>query len=316
MGLFNSNKNRFRNYDYKFQRPSMFGGFSYFPSVIKILLISNVFIFLVQYFFLNNYHIGKVPLGNWFMYYFALMPIGEGFMPWQLLTYQFMHGGLMHLFFNMFALWMFGMELENLWGSKKFLIYYLACGVGAGLANLFIAPMIGPAMPTIGASGSVYGVLVAFGMLFPERPIFLYFLFPIRAKYFVLIYIAIEFLSLGGVSNVAHAAHLGGAAVGFFYVLLTRRGIDFSKYFKNIKTDKFQSQTKGNLYRNPYYDKYNRTDEYENTSDAEFSDINKKDDEVSQERIDEILDKISREGYQNLTEEEKKILFEASKKIH
>jgi membrane associated rhomboid family serine protease len=312
MGLFNQNKDRYENYQYR--RPSMFGGFSYFPPVIKILLISNVFIFIVQYFFLNNYHIGKVPLGNWFLSYFALMPVGEGFMPWQLLTYQFMHGGLMHLFFNMFALWMFGMELENLWGSKKFLIYYLTCGVGAGLTNLFIAPMLGPALPTIGASGSVYGVLVAFGMLFPERPIFLYFLFPIRAKYFVLMYIVIEFLSLGGVSNIAHAAHLGGAAVGFFYVLLTRRGIDFSKYFRNMKSDPYEPQRRGNVYRNPYYEKYNRGNE--DISDADFYDVNKKGDEVSQERIDEILDKISREGYQNLTEEEKKILFEASKKIH
>lgn len=235
-------------------------------------------------------------------------------MPWQLLTYQFMHGGLMHLFFNMFALWMFGMELENLWGSKKFLIYYLTCGVGAGLTNLFIAPLLGPALPTIGASGSVYGVLVAFGMIFPERPIFLYFLFPIRAKYFVLMYIVIEFLSLGGVSNIAHAAHLGGAAVGFVYVLLTRKGIDLSKYFRNMKSDPYQSQTKGNVYRNPYYEKYNRSNEDTDVTDADFHDVKNKDNEVSQERIDEILDKISREGYQNLTEEEKRFCLKQAKR--
>jgi membrane associated rhomboid family serine protease len=89
-----------------------------------------------------------------------------------------MHGNFWHLFMNMFALWMFGMELENIWGSKKFLMYYLICGVGAGLSNLLIAPVFTDVMlPTIGASGSVYGILVAFGMLFPNREIFLYFLF-------------------------------------------------------------------------------------------------------------------------------------------
>src|SRR6202008_2569552 len=146
-----------------------------------------------------------------------LYPVGQGFYPWQLFTYMFMHGGLMHLLFNMFALWMFGMELENTWGSRKFMLYYLICGVGAGLSNLFIGPLFGPAGPTVGASGAIYGVLIAFGMMFPDRPIFVYFLLPIRARYFVLIYITLEVYAgiTGTADGIAHFAHLGGAAVGF-----------------------------------------------------------------------------------------------------
>lgn len=312
MSLFNKQKDRYQNYDYRYQRPSMFGGFGFFPPVIKLLLISNVTIFIFQILFLNNLRVGNISIGNWFMSNFALMPIGNGFMPWQLFTYQFMHGGLMHLFFNMFALWMFGMELENMWGSKKFLIYYLTCGVGAGLANLFIAPLFGPTGPTIGASGSVYGILVAFGMMFPNRQIYLYFLFPIRAKYFVLIYIVIEFLSLGGVSSIAHAAHLGGAAVGLIFILLDKSGFSFSSIFKNTASSNYEPPVQ-NLYRNKYYEKYNSTDD--DISDADYYEQKKKN-EVDQEHIDEILDKISKEGYKNLTEEEKKILFEASKKMN
>jgi hypothetical protein len=216
----------------------------------------------------------------------------------------------------MFALWMFGMELENMFGSKKFLVYYLTCGTGAGIAHLFIAPMFGDPAPTIGASGSVYGILTAFGMYFPERPIYIYFLFPIRAKYFVLIYIIIEFLSLGGVSNVAHAAHLGGAAVGFLYILIDRNNHLLSGLFQNPGSKSFSSRENENVYRNKYYEKYNKPNIYD-IEDAKYSDV--KDDngnEVTQEIIDEILDKISREGYKNLTEEEKRILFEASKNIH
>ena len=105
---------------------------------------------------------------------------------------MFLHGGFWHLFLNMLALWMFGVELEYTWGSRRFLIYYLLCGLGAGIVNLLVAPLLGQAAPTVGASGAIFGVLIAFGMLFPDRPIYLYLLLPVRAKYFVLGYIALE----------------------------------------------------------------------------------------------------------------------------
>ncbi|MGA2668097.1 MAG: rhomboid family intramembrane serine protease [Ignavibacteria bacterium] len=318
MGLFSKEQDRYKNYDYRYNRPSMFGGFAFFPPVIKYLLISNVAVFLLQYFILPSFQIGGQPAAYIFLKYFALNPIGSilfPFYPWQLITYMFMHGGFLHIFLNMFALWMFGMELENIWGSQKFFGYYMICGIGAGLANLFIAPLFTTMnMPTIGASGAIYGVLVAFGLMFPERPIFIYFLFPIRAKYFVLIYMAIELLSVGSTSGIAHVAHLGGGVVGFLYILITTK-TNFTDFFRSLTRPKTNSpQTPRYTYSNKYYEKYNY--DPDNVSDAQYHINDKNEDQVSQERIDEILDKISKEGYKNLTEEEKRILFEASKKIH
>lgn len=317
MGIFNTEKDRYKNYEFRYKRPSMFGGFSFFPPVIKYLLISNIAIFIFQYFIFAAVKVGGVPLSAYFMHYFALNPIGIKefpFYPWQLLTYLFMHGNFWHLFMNMFALWMFGMELENIWGSKKFLMYYLICGVGAGLSNLLIAPLFSNVMlPTIGASGSVYGILVAFGMLFPNREIFLYFLFPIKAKYFVIIYMLIELFSVGSNTGVAHLAHLGGGLVGFIYLLLTRNNIN--ELFRFNKKPKVSSKRPTNIYSNRYYEKYNTGSE-EDINDAEYYVKKSGENEISQEKIDEILDKISKEGYKNLTEEEKRILFEASKKIN
>lgn len=317
MGIFNKQKDRYKNYDYKYNRPSMFGGFAFFPPVIKYLLISNIAIFIFQHFVFASFKVGGVSVGMFFEKYFALNPIGSTvypFYPWQLVSYLFMHANFWHIFMNMFALWMFGMELENIWGSQKFMAYYLMCGVGAGLANLLIAPLFTAInVPTIGASGAVYGVLVAFGMLFPDRPIYLYFLFPIKAKYFVSIYIVIEVLSVGSNTGVAHFAHLGGGLIGFIYLLLTKNNIN-SLFRFNKKPSSFSVKKPANVYRNKYYEKYNSGGE--DVSDADYYTDKNDSNDISQERVDEILDKISKDGYQNLSEEEKRILFEASKKIH
>ncbi len=320
MGIFNSQKDRYTNQNLRYNRPSMFGGFSFFPPVIKYLLISNIAIFIFQHFIFAGFKVGGVPISVFFLKYFALNPIGSEvfpFYPWQLFTYLFMHGGFWHLFLNMLALWMFGMELENIWGSKKFLMYYLMCGVGAGLATILLTPLFsGLNLPTVGASGSVYGILVAFGMLFPNREIYLYFLLPIKAKYFVIIYMAIELFSVGSNTGVAHLAHLGGALVGFVYILITRSNIN--DLFRFDKTPKVSQKRPTNIYRNRYYEKYNTTSTGDSISDAEYysKGNNYSDSDITQEKVDEILDKIGKDGYQNLTEEEKRILFEASKKIH
>jgi membrane associated rhomboid family serine protease len=295
----------------------MFGGFAFFPPVIKYLLITNIAVFILQYFIFAGFKVDGITISSYFMYYFALNPIGSElfpFYPWQLVTYLFMHGGFWHLLLNMLALWMFGMELENIWGSKKFLMYYLMCGIGAGLATILVTPLFTTQLlPTVGASGSVYGILVAFGMLFPNREIFLYFLFPIKAKYFVIIYMLIELFSVGSNSGVAHAAHLGGGLVGFIYLLITRNNVN--ELFRFDKKPKVSQKRPTNIYSNRYYEKYNTGSNGGNVSDAEYYSSGKEGD-ITQERIDEILDKIGKDGYQNLTEEEKKILFEASKKIH
>lgn len=295
-----------------------FGRFSVFPPVIKNLLIINAAVFLVQL-LASNLMLNGRPLGYLLNVWFALNPLGSdfNFQVWQLITYQFMHGGFGHIFFNMFALWMFGMEIENNWGSKKFLIFYLLCGVVAGLFQLFLTPLLGasPAV-TIGASGAVYGVLIGFALMFPDRPIYLYFLLPIKAKYLVGFLIILEFLLVDSAgSNVAHLAHLGGALAGFLFIMFDstidvplKRSLNISSGYRSNQN--FQNPFSG------FADKFKQKSQ--NIEDAKYYDINqKKDDkEVTQEEIDRILDKISQSGYQNLSEKEKKILFEASKKMN
>ncbi|MBI5022460.1 MAG: rhomboid family intramembrane serine protease [Ignavibacteriales bacterium] len=290
-----------------YSRPSFFGGFKFFPPVIKALLISNVAVYFLASFF-SLFRIQGMPLSVFIDTILPLYPIGSGFYVWQLFTYMFMHGGLMHLLFNMLALWMFGMELENLWGSKKFFLYYMLCGLGAGLSNLFIAPLFAAGGPTVGASGAVYGVLIAFGMLFPERPIFIYFLLPIRAKYFVLLYIGIEIYAgvTGTMDGIAHFAHLGGAAVGFLYLIAERKGFSFDRF---IPRRKMTYVSGGKEYE---YASSGRAD----IADASYFDLRDERKSDAEKSVDDILDKINQHSYQSLTEEERRILFEASKKLN
>jgi membrane associated rhomboid family serine protease len=297
-----------RNQSNNYYRPSFFGGFSFFPPVIKALLLSNIGVFL-GILFLGNFRLGDYSLSLVLNGWFALFPLGQGFQVWQLFTYLFMHAGFSHLFFNMLALWMFGMELENTWGSRKFLTYYLVCGVGAGLANLLIAPLFTSVGPTIGASGAIYGVLLAFGLMFPDRLIFIYFFIPLKAKYFVVLYMVIEFVSVGSTDGIAHFAHLGGAVVGFIYLLAD--GFRFSRPISAGRPRNVFSGWSGPRRSN---------ENYENVTEAQVYDIKdyhqKEEAQVTQQHIDDILDKISKAGYQSLSDEEKKMLFEASKKLN
>ena len=142
---------------------------------------------------------------------------------WQLFTWLFLHdpNGFSHILFNMLSLWMFGTELERLWGTKRFLQYYFLCGIGAGICVIVASAVVGNMTEgTIGASGAIYGLLLAFGMLFPETPILLFFLFPVKAKYAVTIFGAIAFmLSIGAPgSGVSHVAHLGGMIFGYIFL--------------------------------------------------------------------------------------------------
>jgi membrane associated rhomboid family serine protease len=180
------------------------------PNIIFFLLIANGVVFVLQQFKLEFMVIN-----------FALWPMGvpdSPFAPWQIVTYGFLHGNLMHLAFNMFALWMFGRELELLMGPRRFLTYYFACIVGAAIIQLIVARMQGGLYPTLGASGGVFGILLAFGMTFPNRRIMLLFPpIPMKAKYFVILYGLLElYLGVSGnAPGVAHFAHLGGMLFGF-----------------------------------------------------------------------------------------------------
>ena len=214
-----------------YYRPSGFGGFSFFPPVIKNLLIINGVIFFLQ--LLMDY-LKFDGLPAWYVLnrWFALNPLSGidpagqpyNFQVWQLVTYQFMHGGFSHILFNMFALWMFGIEIEHLWGPRKFLYFYLLCGIVAGLCHLFLSPLLGGGSAfTIGASGAIYGVLIAFAMAFPNRYIFLYFFIPVKAKYLITFLVVMEFMLVDSAqSGVAHLAHLGGALAGFIFIMFDK----------------------------------------------------------------------------------------------
>jgi membrane associated rhomboid family serine protease len=137
------------------------------------------------------------------------------FFIWQPVTYLFLHAGWFHVIFNLFALWMFGSDLERLWGPRQFLFYFFLTGIGAGMFDVALQPS--SRSVTIGNSGAIFGVLLAYGLLFPERPIFLWLIIPIKAKWFVIIMGVIELLGSPG-SGVDHVAHVGGMLVGFLYL--------------------------------------------------------------------------------------------------
>ncbi|MDP6992774.1 MAG: rhomboid family intramembrane serine protease [Woeseiaceae bacterium] len=185
------------------------------PNVIFILLIANGLIFALQ----------QLPQFDQTLFLnFALWPLGSSFpsfMPWQLITYGFLHGDIMHIAFNMFMLWMFGRELELILGTRRFLTYYLTCVVGAGIIQLLVAAWQGGIYPTVGASGGVFGLLLLFGMTFPNRMILLMFPpIPMKAKYMVILFGLLElYLGVSGRSpGVANFAHLGGMLFGFLLI--------------------------------------------------------------------------------------------------
>lgn len=261
-------------------------GFRMLPTGVKHLMIINVLFYLASFVLAKT---NSIDLDKGLALYY----IGsDNFRPWQYITYMFMHGSFEHIFFNMFALWMFGYVLENYWGTRRFLVFYLCCGIGAGVFHTLVTGLqalpvlndinyyaanpspdaliqiyndhfvgkINPAwitevtnawrsgagsgygimttdalmqvynqtvigIPTVGASGAVYGILLAFGMMFPNERIYLYFLLPIKAKWFVIGYAAIELFTgiVGTNDGIAHFAHLGGMLVGLILILVWRR---------------------------------------------------------------------------------------------
>jgi membrane associated rhomboid family serine protease len=186
-----------------------------FPPGVKWLIAANVVVYIIQVLFVDARVMGRTLLD-----FFNLMPYAvlHGAI-WQLVTYMFLHGGIGHILFNMLALWMFGAAVEQTWGTRRFLQYYFICGVGAGVCVVVANLLFGNVhQPTIGASGAIYGVLLAFAMLFPEAEILIMFLFPVKAKYAVMIFGAIALmLSLQGGGTVSNFAHLGGLLVGYIY---------------------------------------------------------------------------------------------------
>jgi len=254
------------------------------PPAIKNILLANGVIFILT--FLNN------NLANIIYNQFALSAEGVfgQFKIWQLFTYMFLHdnGSIWHIFFNMFILWMFGTELERNWGTKEFIKYYFLTGVGGGIFGLVLS-----GAPTVGASAAVYGVMIAYAISYPDRLIYIYFLFPVKVKYLMGFLTLLSFFSTVGPStdNVAHAAHLGGIVIGFVYLKF---------WFLYYKSRSFinKNVSGGSSGAGMSYHKGGATD-------------NKK--EYYRKQIDNLLDKINKVGYLNLSEEEKKLLDEGSR---
>lgn len=310
-----------------FNRPgggrANFGGFLYNAPVIRNLLYANVGIFLFEMFF-GKMRLSGIPIDAYIGRYLYLWPLDSGnFYPWQLFTYMFLHGGFMHIAFNMLALWMFGMQFEAIWGPKKFLTYYFLCGLGGAVAHLFISPLLGASGPLLGASGAIFGLLIAYGLLFPDNMILLFFFVPMKAKYAVGVFVALEFYytASGAADNIGHLAHLGGAVVGLIYLLATNGGLNIFSNFRSRKSYDDNSwntrSSGGNIFRR-------RPTDDDDLVDAEYHDIGGTATKsrtaggtriITQEDIDRILDKIAASGYQNLSEEERDILVEASRKM-
>lgn len=187
------------------------------PPVTRALLFANVAVYLLQ-----------MLTGNWLIVHFALWPLGPsaytdvaGFEPWQIVTYGFLHGSFPHIAFNMLALWMFGGAIERLFGPRPFAFYYFACVIGAAVAQLAVMHFFPSGFsPTLGASGGIFGLLLAFGMLYPNERILVYFAIPMPAWLFVTGYAVLELFYgvTGRDEGVAHFAHLGGAAMGFVLI--------------------------------------------------------------------------------------------------
>ncbi|MBK6765503.1 MAG: rhomboid family intramembrane serine protease [bacterium] len=245
--------------------------------VVKFLILANVTVFAAQE--ILGWH-------GFLISNFALIP--EDFFHgkvWTLFTYMFLHGGFSHILFNMLALWMFGSMLERVWGSKEFLKYYLLTGLGGGLCYALFN-MHSP-VPTVGASGAIYGLLLAYAVLFPENVIYIWFVIPVKAKYFAIIFGVIEFLaSFNPGSGVAHLAHLGGMVMGYAY----------------LKWGKLRHSAPGQRMR-----------EWKRKLDESAREREELEIENVRREVDELLDKINRVGMDGLTKEEQKRLEKASK---
>ena len=249
-----------------------------FTDAIKALIIINVGMYLLQ--IITSSQIDMVRV-------FGLSTQTIWPLIWQPITYMFMHGGVWHVAINMFVLWMFGSELETIWGRNEFLKYYFVTGVGAGIIWLFFN-IGGSSAILIGASGAVYGILMAYAMIFPNRTVYVYFLFPVKVKWFVLFIGAIAFFSsIGTSSNISHLTHLSGMLIGYLY-------LHFSGQWRNIS--------------------FNFRKKIIELKTTQKKKVNEQDMKLQQE-VDMLMDKANICGWESLSDEEQVKLQSSSWKL-
>ena len=246
-----------------------------FTEAIKVLIWINVGLFALKFISQSQIDLARI---------FGLSSNTVWPMIWQPVTYMFIHGDVFHVLINMFVLWMFGSEMESIWGRKQFLRYYFLTGIGSGLIWLLFNSGQSYAV-LIGASGAIYGILLAYGMMFPNRTVYLYFMIPIKVKWFVIFLGAVAFLSsFNNHSNISHVTHLSGMVIGFVYL----------RYYWRWKDFRFSI--------------YKQLEEFR-------SSIGSRKDQQKiemQQKVDQLLDKINESGYGSLTDEEKDLLYKAS----
>ena len=250
------------------------------PSGIKFLLIANIVIYIL---------LELSGEKNFLFRSFGLVPnlVWQKFKIWQLFTYLFIHGDLLHILLNMFMLWVCGQDLENQWGKKDFFLFYFFCGIGAGFITVLFN--IHSITPIVGASGAIYGLLIAYGFTYPNRILLLYGLFPIKAKYVVLGFGFVAFIASFSTnqSNISHITHLSGMIIGFIFIC-------FNLNFNGLKVWCFRLRLK------------NTTKKFFDTNNETAS---------MKQKVDEILDKLNDSGWESLTDKEEKNLIQASKKL-
>ena len=249
------------------------------PEGVKLLLIINISVYILIE--LSGYK-------NTLFQMFGLVPISviQEFKFWQTITYLFIHGGFLHIFFNMFVLWMFGKDLEVDWGKKQFIIFYFLCGIGSGAITTLMS--MTSFIPIVGASGAIYGMLVAYGFTYPNRMVYLYGIFPIKVKYMVLGLGIIAFLASVSTSqsSISHITHLSGMMIALLYIIYTK--------WKNVKLWYMQLKLK--------------TISQNNITQNEEKELIKL-------RVDRILDKLNDSGWESLTIKEEEFLTNASKRL-
>ena len=269
--------NSYRYDSYSTQGPPTFGSRLLSP-FIKWMLIANVGVFIIQ-----NLPViirGFADITPWLGLTPALFWDGFPKFIYQIFTYMFLHAGLWHIFFNMLALWMFGTEIEHTWGTRSFARFYFICGLAGALGTLLVFPH--QPIPTIGASGAVWGILVAYWLMYPDRNLYLYFLLPVKVRWAIPGLLILSIFTSG--DNVAHMAHIGGALCGFLYLKVDWRWNRLGQRVKDLRRRRLEAKLEKRR--------------------AEASDIMR--------RVDAILDKISAVGIENLSREERKFLDEAS----
>lgn len=281
-------------------------GFMSLPKGLRWVIFINVLVFLFMS-FMDLFGLSIINAG--IIRWLALSPsaIENVYQPWRLATYIFVHGSGFHILFNMLWLWWMGRPVEDTLGTRNFLVLFFGSGIGGGLLHIVLAGFFGAA-PTIGASGAVFGMMVVFAMLFPYQQIMLLFLPPIQARYLVAGLIFLDVLFLNSGDNIARVVHLGGALWGYLLMKGYNQGYNYDRWVGAISSRYsgiFSSGSDSGIKSRPKNPKMRAV------SDA---DILEETEVENQSQMDKILDKISKDGYASLSVEEKRILFELSKK--